>query len=172
MPGDEPQPVLEPSAAASIDAPLFNPDALMTQPTPSQNILESSVPAFMDAQLRTAEAPTAGVPVDTAMGAEQQVQEFQGELMTFNDAKGWERVALVQSRGWPEGVPVPQCAPSPTEAYLQLVASYSDCPSRFTRCWPHIPQFTGRKMKRKKVMCSFDQVFFRRMYCTLHTLHM
>lgn len=112
---DAPMPVNEPattqSALASTDGPFVNPDALLSQPAPMQNLPEASTSASASVQLRTTEAPTAGAT--GALGEEQQVQEFQGELMTFNEAKGWERVAMVQSRGWPPGVPAPQCAPSP-----------------------------------------------------------
>jgi hypothetical protein len=100
------QHALASSATASVDAPFVNPDALVSQQAPVANLPEASMaPPTSTKALRTTEAPTAGVA--GGMDEEQQAQDFQGELMTFNDSKGWERVALVQSRGWPAHVPIP-----------------------------------------------------------------
>ena len=116
MPVAEPavtQPSLGINTRASMGAPFVNPDVLMPHPAPLPNVAEAAEDNSV--QQRTAEAPSLGAG---ELGGDQPPQEFQGDMMTFNEAKGWERVAAVRSRGWPAGVPVPQCAPSPTPHIL------------------------------------------------------
>ena len=109
LPGPDPvatQHSLPADTTASIAAPFVNPDAMLSQPAPIQNAAAAREGSHVPQPLRTAEAPTTGAR-DLGGAA---AQEFQGDVMTFNEAKGWERVAGVRSRGWPPGVPIPQYA--------------------------------------------------------------
>lgn len=111
------EPTLAEDSAMEVAAPFANPDDTIAQP-PAPVPVQPEPAAVV--QLRTTEAPTATARPEA--GGEQPVQEFQGEIMTYNEAKGWERVAVVQSHGWPTGVPIPKCAtPLLLSSFLNVI---------------------------------------------------
>jgi hypothetical protein len=49
--------------------------------------------------------PMSGAPTAARGDHVNASGEFTGPLMTHNEKKGWERVAIVQSEDWPADVP-------------------------------------------------------------------